>query len=166
MILTVNTNKLYLSKNNAHNWASAHFYLTKKGNGKFNHGAILNLASIIKHVMLLAFEAELVAHYYDCKITVPIQTTLAKMGHPQPVTPITTDNITAQGLTVGTMTPKASKSMDQQFDWLKCHSAQHQFLYLCCRGVLNCADYTIKHHAPKHHQAVCSFFIFDLLATQ
>jgi hypothetical protein len=32
--------------------------------------------------------------------------------------PITMVNITAQGLTLGTMTLKASKSMDQQFCWL------------------------------------------------
>jgi hypothetical protein len=62
--------------------------------------------------MSLAFEAELVALYYGCKIAVPIRTTLDKMGHMQPLTLITTDNIMAQGLTVGTMAPKASKSMD------------------------------------------------------
>jgi hypothetical protein len=47
------------------------------------------------------------------------------MGHPQlKRTMITTNNITAQGLTMGTMTPKASKLMDQRFHWLKCHNAQ------------------------------------------
>jgi hypothetical protein len=88
------------------------------------------------------------------------------MGHTQPMTPVTTDNIMAQGLTVGTMTPKASKSMDQRFHWLKCPSAQRQFLYLWPRGILNRADYTSKHHAPKHHQAVHPFYISNLLATQ
>ncbi len=62
--------------------------------------------------------------------------------------------------------PKASKSMDQWFHWLKCCSAQWQFLYLWCCGVLNRASYTSKYHAPKHHQAVCPFYIFDSLATQ
>jgi hypothetical protein len=40
------------------------------------------------------------------------------------------DNITAQGLTMGTMTPKDSKSMDQRLLWLKCRNAQCQFCYL------------------------------------
>ncbi len=97
-----------------------------------------------------------------CKIAV----TLDKKGHMQPPTPVTTDNIMAQGLTVSIMTPKASKSMDQWFHWLKCHSAQCQFLSVWRRGILNRANYTSKHHAPKHHQAVCPFLIFDLLATQ
>jgi hypothetical protein len=166
MILAVHTNALYLSKHNAHSRASAHFYLTNKGTKEFNNSAILNLASIIKHDMSLASEAELAADYYGCKIAVPIRTTLDKMGHTQTLTPFTTDNIMAQGLTIGTMTPKASKSVDQQFQWLKCHSAQRQFLYLWRPGILNCADYTSKHHAPKHHLAVCPFFIFDLLVTK
>jgi hypothetical protein len=110
--------------------------------------------------MSWASEAELAALYYGCKLGVPIRTTLDVMGHTQPPIPITTDNITAQGLTVGTMTPKASKSMDQQFHWLKCRSAQCQFLYLWRCSILNCANYTSKHPAAKHHQAVCSFFIF------
>ncbi len=63
--------------------------------------------------MSSASEAELAALYYSCKIAIPIQTTLDEMGHMQPPTPIMMDNITAQGLTIGTMTPKASKSMDQ-----------------------------------------------------
>jgi hypothetical protein len=52
--------------------------------------------------------------YYGCKLAALLQTTLEELGHVQQTpTPITTNNITAQGLTVGTMTPKASKSMDQ-----------------------------------------------------
>ncbi len=115
MILLVHTDALYLSEHNMRSQASVHFYLTNKGNKEFNNGAILNLASIIKHIMSSASEAELAALYYGCKIAVPIRTTLDKMGHTQPMMPITTDNITAQGLTVSTITPKASKSMDQRF---------------------------------------------------
>jgi hypothetical protein len=45
-----------------------------------------------------------------------LRTTLKELGHKQAnPTPITTNNITAQGLTMGTMTTKASKSMDQCF---------------------------------------------------
>ncbi len=124
MILTIHTDALYLSKYNAHSWASAHFYLTNKGNKEFNNSAILNLASIIKHDMSSASEDELTALYYGCKLAIPICTKLDEMGHTQPPTPVTNNNITAQGLTINTMTTKAPRSMDQQFHWLKCHSAQ------------------------------------------
>ncbi len=95
MIFAVHTDASYLSIHNACSWASAHFYLTNKGNKEFNNGTIPNLTSIIKYVMSLASEVKLVACYYTCKLAVPIRMTLDKMGHTQPPTPVGTDNITA-----------------------------------------------------------------------
>ena len=113
MILAVHINAFYLSELGDKNRAAGHFYLTNRNNEDFNNGAILTLSSIIKHVMSSASEAELAALYYGCKQDAPIRITLDKMGHPQPApTPITTNNITAQGLTMGTMMPKASKLND------------------------------------------------------
>jgi hypothetical protein len=112
-----------------------------------NNGAILTPSSTIKHVMSSASEVELAALYYGCKQTTPIHVTLEEMGHPQLApTPITTDNITAQGLTMGTMMPKASKSNTQRFNWLKCCNAQRQFKYLWRKGILNRADCASTHH--------------------
>jgi hypothetical protein len=128
--------------------AAGHFYLTNQNDKDFN--------------MSLSSKAELAALYYGCKIAAPLRTTLKEMGRTQPKpTPVTTNNITAQGLTMGTMTLKASKSMDQRFHWLKCQDAQRQFRYLWRKGILNRADYASKHHAPKHHQQVRPFYIFD-----
>jgi hypothetical protein len=100
--------------------------------------------------------------YYSCTLAAPFRTTLEELGHVQPTpTPITTNNITAQGLTMGTMTPKASKLMDQHFHWLKYQHAQCQFQYLWQKGILNCANYSSKNYSPKHHQNVRPFFVFD-----
>jgi hypothetical protein len=147
MILAVHTDASYLSELGGKSRAAGHFYLTNQNDEDFNNGAILTLSSIIKHVMSSASEAELAALYYGCKQAAPIRVTLEEMGHPQPApTPVTTDNITAQGLTLDTMMPKASKSNDQRFHWLKCRNAQRQFKYLWRKGILNRADYTSKHH--------------------
>ncbi len=78
MILAVHTNAWYLYEHNVRSRASAHFYLTNKGDKEFNNGAILSPASIIKHVMSLASESDLAALYYGCKV--PIQTMLDKIG--------------------------------------------------------------------------------------
>jgi hypothetical protein len=167
MILAVHTNASYLSEQEGKSRAAAHFYLTNKGDKEFYDGAILTLLSIIKHAMSSTSEAELAALYYSCKLTVPLQTTLEEMGHPQhDRTMVTTDNIRAQRFTLGTMTLKASKSMDQCFHWLKCRNAQRQFLYLWRRGTSNRADYASKHHPAKHHQAVRHFYIQDTLPHQ
>jgi hypothetical protein len=145
---------------NGKSHASADFYLTNHDDKEFNNGAILTASSMIKHVMFSASAAL----YYGCKLAVPICTTLKEMGHPQlERTMIITNNITAQGLTMGTMTPKVSELMDQCFHWLKCHIAQHQFLYFWRHGIDNCAHYTSKHHPAKNRQAVCPFYIYDTL---
>ena len=131
LILAVHTNASYLSKPGGKSRAAGHLYLTNRNDEDFNNGAVLTLSSIIKHVMSSASEAKLAALYYGCKQAIPVHLALKEMGHKQLTpTPVTTDNITAQGLTTGTMAPKASKSNDQQFNWLKCHNAQKQIVYL------------------------------------
>jgi hypothetical protein len=131
MIFAVHMDASFLSKIGGKCRAAGHFYLTNQNNKNFNNGAVLTLSSIIKHVMSSASEAELLTLYYGCKMAAPLRTTLKELEHNQPKpTPVTTNNITAQGLTMGTMTAKASKSMDQCFHWLKCCDAQSQLKYL------------------------------------
>jgi hypothetical protein len=116
MILAVHTDASYLSKAGDKSRAAGHFYLTNQNNKNFNNKAMLTLSATIKHVMSSASKAELSALYYGCKLAAPLRTTLEELGHNQVnPTPITTNNITAQSLTMGTMTAKASKSMDQCF---------------------------------------------------
>jgi hypothetical protein len=132
---------LYLSKPGGKSRAAGHFYLSNCNDKDFNNGAILTLSTIIKHVMSSASKAKLAALYYCCKLAAPLQITLEELGHFQPTpTLVTTNNITTQGLTMGTMTPKTSKLMDQCFHWLKCWHVQNQFQYLWWKGILNCAD--------------------------
>ena len=158
----VHTDASYLSEPGEKSRAAGHFYLTDRNDEDFNNRAVLTLLSIIKHVMSSALEAELAALYYGCKQAIPIHIALEEMSHKQPTpTPVTTDNITAQGLTTGTMAPKVSKSNDQQFNWLKCRNVQQQFVYIWRKGILKCANYASKHHSEKHHQNVHPFFIFD-----
>ena len=78
--------------------------------------------------MSSAYEAETGALYYGCKHDIPYRVTLQEMVHPQTEpTPVTTNNNTAHGLTLGTMKSKASKSNDMRFQWLKFREAQRLF---------------------------------------
>jgi hypothetical protein len=77
-----------------------------------NNGAILNISQIIKAVMLLAVEAKLGTLFINAKTAVSMQRTLEELGHPQPRTPIQTDNSTAHALLTNKMLPKALKTMD------------------------------------------------------
>jgi hypothetical protein len=63
-----------------------------------NNEAVLNIAQLIKAVMSLAAEAELGTLYINAGKAVPMHNLLQEMGHPQPPTPIQTDNSTALGV--------------------------------------------------------------------
>ena len=83
-----------------------------------NNGAVLNISQIIRAVMSSAAEAELGALFINAKMAVSMRQTLAELGHPQLLTPIQTDNATAQALLTNKIMPKALKAMDMHFHWL------------------------------------------------
>jgi hypothetical protein len=58
-----------------------------------------------------------------------IRQTLIELGHPQPRTPMQTDNATAHALLTNKILPKALKAMDKRFHWLRCRNAQGRFRY-------------------------------------
>eukprot|EP00804_Cyclotella_cryptica_P013280 CCRYP_007043-RA/>CCRYP_007043-RA protein AED:0.39 eAED:0.39 QI:0/0/0/1/0/0/3/0/598 len=164
MILALDTDGSYLSELGGRSRAAAYMFLTKKDDPDFHNGAVLILSSIIKHVMASASETEIASLFYGCKEAIPLRVTLEEMGHRQPgPTPVTTDNSTAVGLTLKTMIPKASKSMDMRFQWLKCRHAQSLFRYLWAKGTKNRADYPSKHHSAKHHMLIRPRYVQDLL---
>ena len=78
-----------------------------------------------------------------------------EFGHPQPHTPMQTDNAAAHVQLTNKNLPKALKAMDMRFHWLRCRDAQGQFRYHWWPGMQNLADYFTKHHPATHHKSVC-----------
>jgi hypothetical protein len=119
MILTIDSDAAYQVAAKSRSQASRYHYL---GNldGKLFNGAIFVLAKIIKAVMQSAAEAECGGLYMNAKEAVPMRITLVEeLDHPQPATPIRTDNSTADGIMNKTVKQKQSKSMDMRFYWLQ-----------------------------------------------
>jgi hypothetical protein len=81
------------------------------------------------------------------------------MGHPQPKTPIQTDNLTAEGVVNNRIQPKRTKAMDMCFHWLQDCEAQDQLRIYCWLGKTNLADYFTKLHSPAHHISVRTQFL-------
>jgi hypothetical protein len=104
--------------------------------------------------MSSAVEADLGALFIYAKTAVSMRQTLAKLGHPQPRTPMQTNNATAHALLTNKILPKALKAMDMRFRWLRCRNAQGQFCYYWRPGTQNLADYFTKHHPTSHHKSV------------
>jgi hypothetical protein len=65
--------------------------------------------------MSLAAEAEIGAVFINAKEGAVLCTTLEELGHPQPPTPLETDNTTATGYSNGTIKQKCTKAMDMHF---------------------------------------------------
>ena len=156
MTLFVESDAAYLVQPNARSRISGYFYLSNKHiphsypSPKPN-GPILIICKTIRHVVASAAEAETAGLFYNARESIPIRQTLIAMGHPQPPTPIKTDNTTAYNFVTSNLKQKKSKSWDMRLNWLRDRKEQTQFFYYWEPGNRNIADYHTKHHAPKYH---------------
>ena len=159
MILTVDSDAAYQVAAKSRSRASGYHYL---GNldGKLFNGAIFILAKIIKSVMQSAAEAECGGLYMNAKEAVPMRITLEELDHPQPATPIRTDNSTADGIMNKTVKQKQSKSMDMRFYWLQDRVEQGQFRIFWAPGKINLADYQSKVQPTSVHRAVRPIYLY------
>ena len=160
MILQAISDAAYLVCPNARSRMGGYHFLGNKDRKLFN-GPLLVLAKIIKNVMSSAAESEVGALYINAREDAPIRTTLIEMGHPQPATPLTTDNNTAEGILNGTLKQKRSKSIDMRFNWLKDRVARKQFTVTWEPGKYNLADYPSKHHLGSHHRNVRPIYLYN-----
>jgi hypothetical protein len=95
------------------------------------------------------------ALFINANTSVTMRQMLTELIHPQPCTPMQTDNATAHALFTNKILPKALKAMDMRFIWLRCRNTQGQFCYYWRPGTQNLADYFTKHHPTSYHKSVC-----------
>ena len=117
-----------------------------------NNGAIHVIAKMTKNVVSSAAEAEIAGIFTNAKEAVPIKLTLEEMGHPQPPTEITTDDMTASGTLNKTFKQTRSKAIDMNCHWARDRIAPKQFKLKWERGIDDLADHFTKHHSPAHHK--------------
>ena len=102
--------------------------------------------------MTSAAEAEIGAMYINAREAVPQRMTLSEMVHPQPRTPMQTDNLSAHAVVTNNVQPRRTKAMYMGFHWLRRRDAQGQFRYYWKPGTMNLGDYWTKHHPSAHHK--------------
>jgi hypothetical protein len=74
------------------------------------------------------------------------------MGHPQPPTPIKTDNLTTLGIVTSLMKPKRSKAWDMRYHWIEDRVNSKHLRPYWDKGIHNWADYFTKHFPPAYHK--------------
>jgi hypothetical protein len=170
MILHVESDASYLSEPKARSRAAGYYYLSDLPLAPNSppapttpqpreNGAINILCQILREVVSSAAEAELAALFHNGKEACPIRICLEELGHPQPPTPIQTDNSTAAGIANDTVKQKRSKAIDMRFYWIRDRVRQKQFHIFWKKGSLNKADYFTKHHPASHHQQIRSAYL-------
>ena len=97
-------------------------------------------SGIIKAILSSSVEAELGALFYNAKDGCRLQNTLQDLGHPQPTTPIQTDNACAAGIANDTVRQKRSKAVDMRFYWVQDRVCAGIFLTYWRWGAENEAD--------------------------
>jgi hypothetical protein len=112
--------------------------------------------------MSLVAEAKVGALFINRREAVPARHVLKFLGHPQPPTPMQTDNMTALGV-VNQNVMKKKKSMDMKYHWLQCRISQKHFQHYWAAVKLNLGDYFRKHHPAIHHQETRGTFLTDIL---
>jgi hypothetical protein len=135
MGLAIHSDASYLSEPKSHSRMGGHMFMAGKDDIPSNNGAILNILQIIQAVMSSMAEADFGALFINVKTAISMSQTLAELGHPQPRTPMQTNNAMAPALLTNKILPKALKAMDMRFHWLRCRNAQGQFCYFWRPGL-------------------------------
>ena len=104
--------------------------------------------------MSSAAKNELEALYINCREAVPARHTIIAMGHPQPPTPIQTNNTTALGVVNNIIASRKTKAMGMRFYWLICQKSQQQLRHYWQPRLTNNGDYVTKHQVAVHHRAM------------
>eukprot|EP00536_Pseudo-nitzschia_multiseries_P009617 jgi/Psemu1/23703/gm1.23703_g len=118
----------YLVSYGARSRAGVHHYLGDKEDKMFKE-PILVLAKIIKNVMESAAVAKVASLFINAQEALPERQCLIELGHPQPLTPLKTDNMAAQGILTGTI-----------------KAEQGKFNIFWEPGNCNLSDYSTKYH--------------------
>ena len=87
-----------------------------------------------------------------------IRNTLIEMGHPQPPTPVQTDNSFAKGFSNRQVKQGRSKAIDIRFYWIQDRVKQGQFYIYWQKGIENMADYFTNHYPARHHRHMREIF--------
>ena len=104
MIICCDADTAYLVSPKARSRAGGYIYMGNRDNDiQIIKAPIMIIATILTMVIGSAAEAEVAAIYHCAQELVPLREACIKLGHPQPATPMRTDNSTADGIMNGTV---------------------------------------------------------------
>ena len=112
---------------------------------------MFSISRIIKNIMSSTAEIKLRALYISTLKAVYINLLLECMGHPQPSTLFPTDNSTSENVINSSVQPKCIKIIMMCFCWLHDCKTLKLFHFYWQPGLLNFANYWMRHQGTTHH---------------
>ena len=110
----------------------------------------------MRRVVTSAAEAETSGVFSNAQTSLPIRYILTQMGHPQPPTPLKTDNTTTLAYSYNNIITKKSKAWDMNLNWLRDKETHNEFNIFWEKGnsdkTFNESDYYTKHHPTIYHR--------------
>jgi hypothetical protein len=100
MVLHIHSDSSYLSEPKARIRGGGHFFLSSATNSTnhIHNGPILTISTAYKNVLSSVMEAEVAGTFVNVKEGVNVRNILNNIGHPQPRTPLLTENLTTFGI--------------------------------------------------------------------
>ena len=167
MVLHVDSDAAYLVQPGAKSRVAGTYILSNKPTSyvtkitRQHNSPILVECRTLRHVVASAAEAETGALFQNGQNIVAIRHILQILGHPQPPTPLKTDNSTAHGYVHNNIKIKKSKSWDMRYHWLRDREQQNSLHVFWHQGSENDADYFTKHFPPKYHQQIRRRYVLN-----
>jgi hypothetical protein len=87
-------------------------------------------------------------------VTSAAEAEIGAMGHPQPTTPMHTDNTTTYGILRGTCKQQGVNVIYMRLYWVRDHAQQEKIDIGRGPSAQNLGDYFTKHHTPAHHKGI------------
>jgi hypothetical protein len=159
IVLHVDTDTAYFVLPHARSRIAGHYFLSDfpappptKPSPRPN-GAIHTECRTLRSVVASAAEAEQCGGlFHNSQNAIPIRDALIALGHPQPPTPIKTDNATTLVIVTSLMKPKRSKTWDMRYHWIEDRVRKKHIRPYWDKGIHNWADYFTKHFPPAYHK--------------
>ena len=165
MILWVDTDAAFLVHPGAKSQVAGHYMLSDHPNNLPNStpptltAPVHMICKLIPHVVTSAAEAETGGLFINAQELIPVRHALEALGHPQPPTPLKTDNSTAESFVSKNIKQKKSKTWDMRWNWLRDPKITKLVKIYWDKACKNHADYQTKHHPPSYHKAIRSNYI-------
>ena len=166
MCLHIDSDAAYLVMPNARSRFAGYYHLSSYPPSSLSdtteiplNAPILIECKTIRHVVASAAEAETSGLFHNAQTGLILRQLLYDLGHPQPATPLKTDNSTANSFVHSNIRQKRSKSWDMRYHWLRDKKLHDAIRIYWQRGSKNHGDYFTKHHPPRHHSLMRSKYL-------